>query len=151
MQQRSLIQLLLHATNETETSPNSTSRNSLSYEELREEAKLFIIAGHETTSTWCHWVLYCLAKYDSNNNYQQKVYNNIIENVESTKSFITLDDISKMDYFIAYMNECIRLYPPAALIFRYTSGEEEWNNCKIPPMTRLCIPIFLLHRHPKYW
>merc|ERR1712217_482448 len=67
---KSLLKLLFDA---KDTQPGSTS-SGLNDIELRDELKTFMIAGHETTSTWCHWALYALAKYPA---IQQRVYEDV--------------------------------------------------------------------------
>jgi cytochrome P450 len=155
-QGKSLLQLLLDATediastNSNEKSTSSRKRNKLSLAELRDEAKTFLLAGHETTSTWCYWALYVLSH---NNEVQDKVYENILSN-SSSKSLddpLTLEDVEKMDYLEAFLNEVLRYHPPVGLLFRFNTSLETLNGYTIPPNTRIIIPIQLLHRHPKYW
>jgi cytochrome P450 len=50
----SLIHMMLSA---MEKDDSSGGRNSLSLQELKDEVKMFIIAGHETSSTLCYWAL----------------------------------------------------------------------------------------------
>lgn len=64
---------------------------------------------------------------------------------------IDLVTVEKMEYFLAFINECLRLTSPAGMIFRYNARTENWNGNIIPKNTRIIIPIFLLHRHPRYW
>ena len=141
---RSLLEQMLRAT-KTEKSANTVpSRNQLSEQELCEEIASFVVAGHETTSTWCMWALYALALDPE---LQEKVYDDICQHVASddTSEPIRLDDVTNMDYFQALLKEVLRVYTPVGMLFRYTKGHT------IPPDTRLCIPIHLLHRHPDYW
>jgi cytochrome P450 family 4 len=141
---KSLLQLLFEATDAAETE----HRKKLSDRELRDEAKTFIMAGHETTSTWCYWALYALAKYPDA---QQKVYEEIIKHAKDTSTPITLEQLDEMPYLTAFMTEILRLYTPVGLIVRFTSRQETFKGYTIPPKTRLVIPIHLLHRHPDHW
>lgn len=146
-QYKSLLQLLFNA-KDSETSPSCpASRKTLSDQELRDECKTFIFAGHETTSTWCCWALYALAKHPG---IQQKLYANIQEQT-STNNTITLDQIDSMSYLSAFMLEVLRLYSPIGMIMRYTSQPEIFHGFVIPKNTKLFIPIHLLHRHPDFW
>lgn len=56
-----------------------------------------------------------------------------------------------MNYFDAFLNEVLRLYPPVGLITRTNTIDINLLGEFIPKNTRIFIPIFLLHRHPKYW
>mmetsp|Transcript_27101 Transcript_27101/g.46068 ORF Transcript_27101/g.46068 Transcript_27101/m.46068 type:complete len:518 (+) Transcript_27101:67-1620(+) len=143
MKKQSLIHIMLNAMSKDE----SQERNALSMQELKDELKLFIVAGHETTSTLCYWAFYALAKYPD---VQEKVLQDIEKHAVSDEQ-IDLEAVEKMEYFLAFINECLRLTSPAGMLFRYNSRTENWNGAIIPAHTRIVIPIFLLHRHPKYW
>jgi len=144
--QISLVQRLLDAENSDLKKP---SRKCLAMEELRDEVKTFILAGHETTSTWCHWAFFALCK---NPDVQKKVLEDIEKHSsEDEKAEISVQMIERMTYFDAFMKEVLRLYPPAGMIVRYNMREEKFKGETIPPETRLTIPIHLLHRHPNYW
>lgn len=140
-QTKSLLQLLFDATTDDHTT-------KLSNVELRDEVKTFIIAGHETTSTWCYWALYALAKYPD---VQQKLYDNIVQHSSKSSNHMSIDEIDNMDYLGVFMNEVLRLYSPVGLIFRFTTREEVWHGYKIPINTRVVLPIHLLNRHPDHF
>ena len=143
LKQKSLLHLLFEA----KDADSSSGRNTLSDNELRDEMKTFILAGHETTSTWCYWALFALAK---SSEVQQKLYKDIFEHTYSD-SPITLEQIDNMPYLAAFMSEVLRLYSPVGMIVRFTIQEENFKGYIIPANTRLLIPVHLLHRHPEYW
>jgi cytochrome P450 len=140
-QTKSLLQLLFDAT----TDDNTTKLSSI---ELRDEVKTFIIAGHETTSTWCYWALYAMAKYPDA---QKKLYNDIIQHTSTATTNISTDEIDKMEYLGVFMNEVLRLYSPVGLVFRFTTRDEVWHGYTIPSNTRVILPIHLLNRHPDHF
>ncbi len=142
----SLLQRLLDAQN----SPSKkSSRKTLDINELRDEIKTFLMAGHDTTATWCYWAFFALCKYPD---VQEKVFQDINKHSPKEEGLdITMDLIEKMSYFDAFMKEVLRLYPPVGIIIRYNVKEENLKGAKVPAGTRLVIPIHLLHRHPKYW
>jgi cytochrome P450 len=156
---KSLLQSLLQATSvaaaATVNSKVSTSSTlpipRLTQAELRDEVKTFIIAGHETTSTWCYWALYALAKH---RDVHEKVYQDICQHVpsSSSSSMLTSDQVAQMDFVVAFLYEVLRLYAPVGVITRVTTRSEQWHgHCMVPAHTRLLIPIHLLHRHADYW
>ncbi len=142
----SLLQRLLNA----ENSPSKKlTRNSLENHELRDETLTFLMAGHDTTAGWCYWAFFALCKYPD---VQEKVFQDINKHAPKGKdSVITIDMIEKMSYFVAFMKEVLRVYPPVGIIIRYNVNEENLKGVKVPVGTRIIIPIHLLHRHPKYW
>jgi len=143
---------------------NSSSRrqNHLNSTELRDEMKQFIVAGHETTSVWCHWCSFALSKYPDA---QQKVYDDIVKHapmeISSTTSHnspITVEIANQMSYLDAFMKEVLRMYPPVGSMIRtnardvtFNSSKNDEGNVTIPKGTSITIPVYLLHRHPKYW
>ena len=141
----SLIHMMLSA---MEKDDSSGGRNSLSLQELKDEVKMFIIAGHETSSTLCYWGLFALGKYP---HVQEKVLQDIEKHAHPDKDQIDLETLDRMDYFLAFVNECLRLFSPAGMLFRYNDKSENWNGSVIPKKTRIILPLFLLHRHPAYW
>ena len=140
---KSLLQLLLNA-EDTET----TGARKLSHEELIDETKTFLIAGHETTATWCYWALYALSKHPD---IQDKVFSDIEKFSTKGSETITLEMVDEMEYFHAFLLEVLRLYSPVGLIVRTNVRPEVMAGYSIPEGTRFVIPIHLLHRHPLYW
>lgn len=136
---RSLLQLLLEATDE------SSERTQLSKTELRDETKTFIVAGHETTSTWCYWSLYVLAKYPE---VQDKLFAHVALHWKDPSISPPVD---QMDYLHAVLYETLRLYTPVGMLVRFTSQTETWKGYTIPANTRMILPLHLLHRHPDHW
>lgn len=144
----SLLEVLLQAEYNNKDSPVKSNRNYLSKQELREEMRGFILAGHETTSIWIYWCSYMLCKYPD---VQQKVYENILTHAPSPSVAIKLQMTNEMSYLRAFMKEVLRLYPPVGLTFRHTIQEETFDGIKIPANTKIAIPVHLIHRDPKYW
>lgn len=56
-----------------------------------------------------------------------------------------------MEYLHAFLQECLRLFPPVGMMMRLNRYEEHFAGYKVPAGTNLVIPVHLLHRHPKYW
>jgi cytochrome P450 len=145
---KSLINILLEAKGQ------DTTNKYLSDLELRDETKTFVIAGHETTSTWCYWAIFALTKHPE---VQERVYQDIVRHAPlcavtgGSDGIHDLDTLEKMEYFNAFLNEVLRMYPPAGVMPRLTLVDETLAGYTIPAFTRLLIPIHLLHRHPKYW
>jgi len=139
---KSLLQLLLRAKVNGDADQKGTN-GVLSSSELRDEMATFLIAGHETTSVLCHWAIYALCKYPD---VQQRIY----KEIESANN-LDLDTVEGLTYFEAFLSEVQRFYPPVGFFRRINRFDEEFGGFKIPAKTRMIIPVFLLHRHPKYW
>lgn len=143
---KSLLHLLLQA-KDPEGNANSSER-VLSDAELRDEVKTFVVAGHETTSTWLYWALINLAKYPD---VQDRVLDDILKHAPLSVKEITLEHVEKMEYMNAFLQEVLRVNPPIPRLPRFNNYVENFDGIVVPPHTRLVIPILLLHHHPKYW
>lgn len=138
--------IMEHLFDSKDTEEGSRNRK-LTNHELRDEAKTFLTAGHETTATLCNWAIYCLIK----NPHVQKLVLDDINKFAPKDGHITLEDLEKMDYFEAFLNEVLRVYPPVGTIIRSCAEECNILGETIPANTRLVIPISLLQKHHKYW
>ena len=149
---RSLLQVLMQPKNDNELLPSTskssnTTATALTEGELRDELKTFLLAGHETTSTWCYWAMFAMAKYPD---VQEKLYQDVMKFAPSTGN-ISLEQVENMEYLNAFLQECLRLYPPVGMMIRLNRYEEHFAGYKVPAGTNLVIPVHLLHRHPEHW
>lgn len=141
---KTMIKLMFDAEDKAGTSAES---KRLSYNEIRDELKTFIYVGHDTTSVATHWALYCLGRYPD---IQQKVYDDICKH-STTDEDVNLESIEKMTYFVAFINEVLRMFPPVGFLGRVLTKEVTWKGYTLPAETRVTIPILTLHRHPDFW
>jgi len=119
---------------------------SMSIEQLIDEIKVLFIAGHETTANALTFTLYFLGR---NPEVQQKVFEEIIE-VESQTSN-SIEQLQKMVYTNAVLNESMRLYPPAWITDRQNLEDDSLAKFKIKRNTLIGVSFYELHRNPKYW
>ena len=143
---KSILHLMLHA-KDPESKDNKTT-DTLSDNELRDEVKTFIIAGHETTSTWVYFALYALALYPD---VQDRLFDDVVKQAPKSISEIKIDHIEKMTYMDAFLNEVLRVYPPVGFITRVNTQDENFDGIFVPKGTRMVVSPHLMHRHPKYW
>jgi cytochrome P450 len=121
--------------------------NTLSLQELQGETKTFLIAGHETTATLSTWFIYCAIKYP----HALELARKDVSMHAPKEGKIGIESTEKMTYLEAFINEVLRLHPPVGMVVRSTSRHINIRGELIPPGTRVVIPIWLLHRDPKYW
>jgi len=139
-----LLDLLFEATDERD--PQSRT-SKLSNQELRDETKTFLVAGHETTSTLIVWTIYCLILHPDS---EKKVFEDVTRYAQGSTQ-ITIEQCDKMEYLSAFVKEVMRLYPPVGMVVRSNSRKCNLLGSTIPKGTRIVIPVYLLHRHPLYW
>ena len=49
------------------------------------------------------------------------------------------------------IDETLRLYPPGWLLSRRAVGPDVLSGYEIPAGADVLLPLYLLHRHPRYW
>jgi cytochrome P450 len=110
---KSLLQVLFQA-KDTATQ-DGQDKKTLSDVELRDETKTFIVAGHETTSTWCYWAMYALAKFPD---VQERLYEEVSKPALDTTSTVTLEQVDTMPYLSAFFcRKCFACIRPLAGFF----------------------------------
>jgi len=119
---------------------------SMSIEQLIDEIKVLFIAGHETTANALTFTLHLLG---SNPEVQQKVLDEITEIESQTENII--EQLQKMTYTNAVLNESMRLYPPAWITDRQNLEDDSLAQFKIKKDTLIGVSFYELHRNPKYW
>jgi cytochrome P450 len=118
----------------------------MSVNQLIDEIKILFIAGHETTANALTFTLYLLAKHPD---IQEKVLQEIIE-IES-ESDNTIEQLQKMTYINAVLNESMRLYPPAWITDRQNISDDVIGQYNVKKETLIGVSFYELHRNPKYW
>ena len=114
--------------------------------QLRDELMTLILAGHETTANLLSWTLWLLAQYPA-------VEARAREEVHAALAgrLPTFDDVSKLSYLRAILDETMRLYPPAWSFERQAIEEDVADGYRIKAGTVVGICTYTLHRDPNFW
>lgn len=118
----------------------------MSVEQLIDEIKVLFIAGHETTANALTFTLYLLG---SNPGIQKRVFDEIIEIESQTENII--EQLQRMSYTNAVLNEAMRLYPPAWITDRQNVEDDTIGSFNLKKGTLIGVSFYELHRNPKYW
>lgn len=118
----------------------------MSVSQLVDEIKVLFIAGHETTANALTFILDFLGRYPD---IQQKVFDEIIKIESETDDIV--EQLQKMTYTNAVINESMRLYPPAWITDRENVVDDTISGYSIKNKTLIGISFYELHRNPKYW
>ena len=113
----------------------------MSVKQLIDEIKILFIAGHETTAN--------ALTFTRNPEVQQKVFDEIIEIESQTKNVV--EQLQKMIYTNAVLNEAMRLYPPAWITDRQNLEDDVIGDYNLKKGTLIGVSFYELHRNPKYW
>lgn len=121
---------------------------------LLSQAATFFSAGFETTSQTMSFALYELAKHPE---IQTRLREEIRRVLENGNGNISNDSINEMEYLSMVLNETLRLYPVLPYVDRVAtleSGEyslEPFGDFKIKQGTPVFIPVYAIHKDPKYF
>ena len=145
------LQLLIDAeVDEAEPSAgDGTCSKHLNKEEIVAQCLLIYIAGFETTSNALQFILYLLAKHPQ---VQTKLTEEIDIMMDSlNNNCLTYEDCNSLTYLNMVIKECLRLYPPAAVIFRLAVQDTEVQGFSVPSGAGVWIPIHVISRDPEFF
>ncbi|XP_053332466.1 cytochrome P450 3A30-like isoform X1 [Clarias gariepinus] len=125
----------------------NTSKEGLNDHEILSQSLIFVFAGYETSSKTLSFLFHNLA---SNPETLKKLQEEIDANFPH-KAEVDYDTMMNMDYLDAALNESLRLYPVIFRLQRVCKKTFKIKGLTIPKDTVVMIPIYTLHRDPKYW
>lgn len=134
-----MLDLLLEARYEDTGQP-------MSDEQLATEIRMFIAAGHETTSNTLTWTLYLLSQHPA---VEARLHDELDQMLGGREP--TVDDLPRLAYTKMVIDEAMRLYPAAWLIARQAVDDDNVGGYRVPAGKGVVIPIFAVHRHPDFW
>jgi cytochrome P450 len=137
--QADMIDLLLDARDE-ETGA------ALSDEGLAQEIRMFIAAGHETTSNTLTWTLYLLSQHPAVEAKLQAEVDSVLDG-----RIPSMADLPALVYTKMVIEEAMRLYPAAWVLSRQSVEEDQLGEYRMPAKQGLAVPIYAVHRHPDFW
>jgi cytochrome P450 len=122
------------------------SGEGMTITQLIDEIKILFIAGHETTANALTFTLFLLG---NNPAVQQRVFDEVTKIQSETEDVV--EQLQKMVYTNAVLNESMRLYPPAWITDRQNVEDDTLGQFNIKKATLIGVSFYELHRNPKYW
>lgn len=113
------------------------------HEQLRDEVSTMILAGHETTAVTLFWCCYLAA-----------LYPDLQDQLAAEARAVPLDGegaLASLPFTRAFVDETLRLYPPAFMMVREAIGADLIAGRPVAPGTLVMISPWLLHRHRALW
>jgi cytochrome P450 len=116
---------------------------AFTHEQLRDEISTMILAGHETTAVTLFWCAYLAALYpDLQAALAAEAQAQPIDGAEALEA---------LPRTRAFVDEALRLYPPAFLLVREAAAPDEIAGRPVAPGTVVVISPWVLHRHRALW
>lgn len=113
---------------------------------LIDEIMTLVVAGHETTASVLNWTWYLLSQHpDVEASLHAEIAGQALPSAPSLAQVETLRCAQQV------LNETMRLYPPGWLLSRRTIDPDVLGGYEVPGGSSVLLPLFLLHRHPRYW
>jgi cytochrome P450 len=119
---------------------------AMDVQQVRDEALIFLLAGHETTSTALTFTLHLLGRHPS----EQRLVHDELDAVLDGRS-PTLGDALALERTTMAIKEAMRVYPPAYALGRLSVTENEIGGYTIPAGSYVVVSQFATHRHPQFW
>jgi cytochrome P450 len=116
----------------------------MSDEQVRDEAMTLFLAGHETTSialTWTWWLLALNPGVEAE----------LHEELDRLEREPTVEDLGRLTYTRAVLDESIRLRPPAWAIGRTAVADHRADGFTIPRGSVVVVSPWLLHHDERWW
>ncbi|HEV2269334.1 MAG TPA: cytochrome P450 [Steroidobacteraceae bacterium] len=114
--------------------------------QLIDEILTLVVAGHETTASGLNWTWYLLSQHPD----AEARLHAELDSVPD-ESAPGLPQMEQLAYTQQVINEALRLYPPGWLLSRRTVQPDVLSGYHIPAGANVLLPLYLLHRHPRYW
>lgn len=114
--------------------------------QLIDEIMTLVVAGHETTASVLNWTWYLLTQHPA---VEERLVDELRRNPFTAPA--TLEQVESIVYAGQVLNEAMRLYPPGWLLSRRTIEPDSLCGYSIPAGADVLLPLYLVHRHPRYW
>lgn len=122
-----------------------TERNP-SKEQVLDQLRTMVVAGHETTATSLVWTLFLLHQQSEENCKKM-----LLAELDTFPIEETIEFAGNLSYLDAVVNESLRLHPPVPFITRKVVVPFEMGGVNYKPGEELGVSITLLHRSPAIW
>lgn len=117
---------------------------SLSDSEVAGEIRTMVAAGHETTASALFWVFALLARHP-------ECERRVQAEADALSDVPTLEDLPRLTYTRAVIDEAMRLYPSVMWQGRVAREDDELGGCRISAGTPIVLGFYVMHRHPDFW
>ncbi len=137
---RDMLDLLLAA--------HDDDGSSLSRRQVRDQVVTFIVAGHETVASALTWAWHLLSAHP-------EVLARLRDEVDTAcpDGVVGFEDLARLPWTAAVLDEVLRLYPPAWLITRRALAPDVLGDAavEVPAGALVVMSPWLVHRDGRAW
>jgi cytochrome P450 len=134
-----LLTMLMSAQDE-ETREQMTDR------QLRDEVMTLVAAGHETTANLLTWTFYLLSQHPGATARLKGELASVLGDRRPS-----LEDLPRLVFTRAVLDEALRLYPPAWIFEREALADDRIGGYRVRRGTNVAICPYTMHRHRAHW
>src|SRR6202035_5055064 len=127
------------------TAADPQTGQPLSDDEICHELVLFILAGHDTTSTTLAYSLWALGRHSE---IQERVFDEVSALGDRP---LTPDDVPRLGHTVRVRHEALRLCPPAAGTPRMLTKDVAVDGYRLEAGTMAVVSFYAMHRDPYLW
>lgn len=127
-------------------SRDEATGEAMSDRQLKDELLTLTLAGHETTANALSFTFDLLSRHPD-----------VLRTLRAEVSSVlggrspTLEDLGRMPYTKAVIEESLRLYPPAWVFERIALEDDEVLGFPIPKGSIVAVAPWVIHRNPALW
>jgi cytochrome P450 len=127
------------------TAADPQTGQPLSDDEICHELVLFILAGHDTTSTTLAYSLWALGRHSE---IQERVFDEVSALGDRP---LTPEDVPRLGRTVRVLHEALRLCPPAAGTPRMLTKDVAVDGYRLEAGTMAVVSFYAMHRDPELW
>ncbi len=113
-------------------------------EELKDELRTLLIAGHETTAIGMAWALYWT-------HHLPEVRRKLLEELAPLGPVPAPEALTRLPYLSAVCDEALRIHPVVPLVSRRTRAPFSLRGHELPPGTGLMAAVSVVHSNPELY
>jgi cytochrome P450 len=118
----------------------------LSDRQVRDEVMTLLLAGHETTALALTWAWLLLDRTPDVRRRLEAELDDVLDG-----GVPTADDLPRLPYTAAVVNEVLRLYPPAYVTGREAVRETTLAGVRLPKRHVVLVAMAVIHRDPRFY
>lgn len=119
----------------------------MSDEQVRDEAMILFLAGHETTANALAWTWYLLGQH---RDVEERVLREIDE-LSAGGRALGFDDVPRLPYTRRVLMESMRLFPPAWALGRRALFDIDLGGWQVPRDSVVLMSQWVVHRSERYY